>query len=663
MTPSDRQPDPDNPIFETIVSRLAADRPVIYSKINHGLWERLVWLEAQGHSLTGYDEPTAARMDIADDRHPSPHLFGGGFFSELRDVFRALPDRPDHYIFAAGTSAWPGSNAISGTPKKGRRQCEDVMSRLLPEGAVTEGADGLEIKAALVRGRFPALIDQLKGKRGLFIGNASLSGFAGFFGFDDCRFLEIDPVAARRDRHDILESASTIVERDRIQWVCFQAGGNLTAWLIHTLHRRHPDVSLIDLGICASLCNPRQILSKHFGQVYRQPIVDTIRALNPDALPSDSSDPLITGRQRFEPDQRSDLVDAKVEFVENKTSDYARITELMAVSEAARRHANFGPVSRQLERWLERRLELPEDRAVVMCSSCTTGLHTAAGVHALRAGRALSWTASAFGFMSTNIGPWSGISLTDCDIRGQLPEDAGQGTDDGLLYTHVFGRGLERWTAFRTICRDAGKALIVDNALGLLARPPGEAAPGEIEVVSCHQTKPWGVGEGGFMILDRRDADTARQLLNFGVKLGDEARPHASNGKISDLACAAILDRLERLDAWNTLYRLQKLRVRTIIAREVPGLRPLLRDDRPDNPAGSLPYLAKNTIPMEALDNPHFVMRKYYRPLENRQGDTFPNAEDIFDRIVCIPCHPDMRHVGEYALIAVLRGVVAAATG
>ena len=63
----------------------------------------------------------------------------------------------------------------------------------------------------------------------------------------------------------------------------------------------------------------------------------------------------------------------RIRYVEDKHIDWQRVEEISVLSERARQWANFGPVSRALERVIEHLLRLPPERAVIMCASATAG--------------------------------------------------------------------------------------------------------------------------------------------------------------------------------------------------------------------------------------------------------------------------------------------------
>ena len=357
-------------------------------------------------------------------------------------------------------------------------------------------------------------------------------------------------------------------------------------------------------------------------------------------------------------------------FVGEKQSPTTRVDALLDAARSENRFANFGPVSRQLERWIGDRLgqlstvNRPQDRAAITCCSATLGLQGAAGTMAVRHGRPLRWVVSAYGFFSTFTGVFSQSKVVDCDRQGLLDLDAVAALDpdsyDGIVVTNPFGL-FGDFAPFFDFCRDRGKAMLLDNAAGLGAthadRLPTSAAEVDwIEVVSFHHTKPLGMGEGGAAIMAEAARETFRAVINFGVGLPQTFAPFYTNGKLSDFAAAHILAHLEGEPQWGPAYVEQAARV--IEAGRQAGLTPLSDGPFPA-PPGQVGLLAEGPVAESALENPEIVLRTYYPPVH----PGFAHAEDIWRRIVNVPTHPGVADLPDDRLDAVLRAIAACGRG
>ncbi len=335
----------------------------------------------------------------------------------------------------------------------------------------------------------------------------------------------------------------------------------------------------------------------------------------------------------------------QVRFVEDKVPDWSRVRELLELSSQAGRWANFGPVQHHFTQAVARMLDLGADRAVVSASSATSALFALVGAHAMDAGRHLTWAVSAYGFFSTAIGPLADhVCVVDCDDTGMidikalaaLPADSW----DGLIVTDLFGAQPD-FSALSAMCAAAGKPVIIDSAVSFPARR--SQAVRASEIVSFHHTKPWGFGEGGCAIVDAALAEKLRSFENFGVGAPSSFAGFAGNGKMSDVAAALIVQRLEDMPRWADGYRRQRARITDLALSE--DLSVLVR------PAAEVvtphvPVLARRAVALADVSHAPVAVAKYYRPLS--QG--CPVAADLYARIVNVPCHPGMARIDDAVL-------------
>ncbi|MGH6893415.1 MAG: DegT/DnrJ/EryC1/StrS family aminotransferase, partial [Dongiaceae bacterium] len=264
----------------------------------------------------------------------------------------------------------------------------------------------------------------------------------------------------------------------------------------------------------------------------------------------------------------------------------------------------------------------------------------------------------AYTFFSQHIGVFADAIIADCgddglmdlDAIAALPEDQW----DGLVVTNLFAglRDLRRFTAF---CQARGKALIVDSAAALFG-PDRERTGCPAEAISFHHTKPWGFGEGGCVVVDRADVPLVRSAINLGIGGPELLKPFAGNGKISDIACAPILERLERLPAWAPSYQTQRARIEGQCAEA--GLRLLLEAPR-EALLASIPVLAARPVARTELASFDFDIGKYHPPLSG----IGPTARRLFAHIVNIPSHGGMAVVDEAALASALRTIAVPPAG
>lgn len=212
---------------------------------------------------------------------------------------------------------------------------------------------------------------------------------------------------------------------------------------------------------------------------------------------------------------------------------------------------------------------------------------------------------------------------------------------DGIVVTNPFGL-WKNFDDYRDFAGRHGKALLVDNAAGVCRPIPGV----DHQSLSLHHTKPYGVGEGGLAVLPAAQCEEFFALIDYGGLARNRAEYWLNNGKLSDLACAFHLDRLERSPEWVPCYEQQAIRVLDISS--TIGLRPLLPVSG-TTVATSLPFLADHPVAVSRLENQLLTLGKYYTPLAPT-----PNARAIYRRMVNVPSHPDVARLSTEDLTTIL---------
>ena len=215
-------------------------------------------------------------------------------------------------------------------------------------------------------------------------------------------------------------------------------------------------------------------------------------------------------------------------------------------------------------------------------------------------------------------------------------------TIDGLIVTNIFGNVVDIGK-YERFCRENNKFLIFDNAATGYTEYNGKNCLnyGNGCTISFHHTKPFGFGEGGAIIVDKKYEKSIRCLNNFGIGLTDKYWvPEGNNNKMSEISAVYILQYLERntdkiINTHNELYLYFKEHMKNIATHFklfpsfhdgiiVPSCFCILFDKYDDK------------IRERLLEN-NIQARKYYHPLNDSKL-----ANEIFDKILCIPCNIDM---------------------
>lgn len=292
------------------------------------------------------------------------------------------------------------------------------------------------------------------------------------------------------------------------------------------------------------------------------------------------------------------------------------------------------------------------NRDVLMACSGTAALHALVTGHALMVGKPLRWATQAFTFPSSIQGPLAQAKVCDIDptLNGPCMRFLEEAKDDfdGIIVTNVFGMQVEiveyeRW------CIRCGKLLIFDNAaspLGFIEDGRSIHDVGDGAIISLHETKPFGRGEGGAIIASRELAPFVHQAMNFGYDIPNQVRVpnrQASNWRMSDFAAAAICDHFDTMIDQKWEAKLQELTRSAVEQLEQCGKR-LAYPIRYPTVLGCLFVRLLDGSNAEAICqrlNSHGIEAKhYYTPLVSRSEA--PNAWNLYDTTVCLPFHLDM---------------------
>jgi dTDP-4-amino-4,6-dideoxygalactose transaminase len=330
-----------------------------------------------------------------------------------------------------------------------------------------------------------------------------------------------------------------------------------------------------------------------------------------------------------------------IKFVEAKSLDITHVANLLEICAERNHWANRGPLYAMLAERYADHFDLEADRAVTPCANGGIALEAMSRLLGQRAGRPLRWIGSAFSFQNLGRGHFADMTFVDCTAQGLLDLDQvralPQDGFDGLIVVNPFGL-FNDFSAYFDYARASGKALLIDNAAGVNDRIP----EWPWQAFSLHHTKPYGMGEGGLAVTPADAAEDFYALLDYGTLPG---RPSdwLNNGKLSDIACAFLVDRLDKIDNWSPAYHEQAERVHGIA--QSFGLTPI-RPFGMTAPATSWAFTAEAEIPLRCIHTArHLHFAKYYKPLRK-----LSMAQGLFDRLINIPTHRDVGRLGDAAL-------------
>lgn len=336
-----------------------------------------------------------------------------------------------------------------------------------------------------------------------------------------------------------------------------------------------------------------------------------------------------------------------IKFVSEKVPDLSRVAQLLQRCHAENHWANCGPLYVALASAYAEHFSLGADRTVTPCANAGVALEAMARRLQQVEGRPLRWVASAFSFQNLGRGYFAGVQFVDCTETGLLDldqvRDLPSDSYDGIIVVNPFGLHRDL-SAYIDFARAADKHLLFDNAAGVDTVIPDWPW----QAFSLHHTKPYGFGEGGLAVTPTEEAAPVYALLNYGPA-PEKPALWLNNGKISDVSCAFLIDRLEQAAIWRPQFQDQAARVVRLATEH--GLRPL-RPFGEAAPAMSWAFVAPAPVSLDSvLQSQTLILGKYYKPLAK-----LPRTLWLYDHLVNIPTHPDVARLSD----AEVSGVIAA---
>ena len=309
---------------------------------------------------------------------------------------------------------------------------------------------------------------------------------------------------------------------------------------------------------------------------------------------------------------------------------------------------NDGPLQAVLQSKVKNLVQCESD--VLLCASGTAALHSLVSAYALKEEKSLRWVTQAFTFPTSIQGPLQSAIVFDNDEKYFGPSvkemDARKEEFDGVIVTNLFGyqcdiEFYEEW------CKKEGKLLVFDNAatpVGFLKDGRCIHDVGDGAMISLHETKPFGRGEGGAVMVKKDMIKFVHRAMNFGFDVKASVRiAHrlASNWRMSDFAAAALCNHLDMIDEGGWIAKFHDLVKRaTLLFKEkniTVGVNDLadgqfcntLFVKLPESCSLEPDELCKKLVAL-GIEAKH-----YYRPL----SDEAPVAWAWYNRCICLPCH------------------------
>lgn len=334
---------------------------------------------------------------------------------------------------------------------------------------------------------------------------------------------------------------------------------------------------------------------------------------------------------------------------------------------------NKGPFHRQLEEALCRYLEVEH---LALFANGTIALMVA--LQALRISGEVITTPYSFVATAHSL-LWNGIIPVFVDIDPEtLNLDPGKieaaitSQTTAIMPVHCYGNPCDV-EAIQAIADNHDLKVIYDAAHAFGVHCPGGSLlrQGDLSALSFHATKVFTTFEGGALVCS--DAGTKHHidnLKNFGFENETTVVAPGINGKMNEFGAALGLLQLDyykeavsRRREIDHIYRLQ--------LADIKGLRAVSPIDQCRSNFGYFPLLVESDYPIERdalynkLQEHGIYSRRYFYPLisdfpmyrgfSSAHRDNLPVANDIAEKVICLPIYPDLTDAQIERIIKLLR--------
>jgi dTDP-4-amino-4,6-dideoxygalactose transaminase len=331
-------------------------------------------------------------------------------------------------------------------------------------------------------------------------------------------------------------------------------------------------------------------------------------------------------------------------WVPEKNINQKKVNELLQLSINLKQFTNYGPNVQLLEKYTKEKFEIDDTKSVIIVANASLGIQILTQGINFYENKDLQWCTQSFTFPPSNQSTLKNSIILDIDYEGGLHLDEVDENIDGLIVTNIFGNivNIDKYVNY---CEKNKKMLIFDNAATHYTFYKGKNCLnyGHGCIISFHHTKPFGFGEGGAIIVDKKYENVIRKLINFGIGYDENLYylQEANNCKMSDIQAVYItqylIDNFDNIiETHQKLYNYLLIKIKNINIKLYPSFH-----DKDKNIISCFSFIfntsEKSILAEKELLNNNIFCRKYYHPLKETKITC-----DIYSKILCIPCHKDM---------------------
>lgn len=308
------------------------------------------------------------------------------------------------------------------------------------------------------------------------------------------------------------------------------------------------------------------------------------------------------------------------------------VNELLAICKEKNHFTNEGPLQNILRETIRDCLEIDDSKYIMPTSSGTSALAAIIGAYSIRLNKPCIFATQAYTFPSSAQGSMRNNIVVDNDPvhKGPNVEELDRIKDDidGVIVTNCFGTVTDL-EVYEEWCKVNEKILVYDNAATSYTFVDGTNVNnrGNAAAISFHETKPFGRGEGGCVIIDKDMVNDMTRIVNFGFSKSssrDDWSPYASNWRMGDIQAAFIISHLRFMmtQVDHLMELLQYVRTHMDTTFVLPEKTVL----------SCIPVRTNKEI--SVFINEGIEAKKYYHPLIPASV-----ATQMYDSVVCLPFH------------------------
>lgn len=322
---------------------------------------------------------------------------------------------------------------------------------------------------------------------------------------------------------------------------------------------------------------------------------------------------------------------------------------------------NRGPFLQELEEELAEYLGLEE---IILTANATLALMLSMKALNLSGDvitTPFTFTATANAIVWAGLNPvFADIEVGGVNICARSAEQLVNPKTSAILAVHCYGIPCNH-SALDELANRCDLKLIYDacHCFGTDINERSILQLGDISVLSLHATKLFSTVEGGLIYSpDKQKREKIRSLLNFGFRDEFNIDEVGINAKMSELHAAFGLANIKNI---SSIFEARK-QIYHRYQDQLTAVSELSLIARPDVTRDGISYVpiilnSSAKIGIEelkrTLESEQIYTRRYFYPLLNNtkaytnelgEKESYPNAEQLSERILCLPIYPDLNH-------------------